>query len=269
MFKSSTHASESPFEEESLRNTGSGFGFRLLFVIFVAATCYLGYKAYRYNLALEDGRLQLAQAGSDVAQARADLQNAGASSAKYQAELSKADAREAETNALLTKAQGQLKDLQAQLDRSQAERADLQSQLASANSQAADLRVQLGQSSDESSALRKELDSSKVRTADLQAQPANPQGAPAVQPPPPVILRALPVETAFKKSFWGRHFTLHIKNQYPEELAVSIAVGAPGKSPPMSATIKSGSSFDVKNLAAGTTVVITSGDFEALSLTAR
>ena len=92
-----------------------------------------------------------------------------------------------------------------------------------------------------------------------------------VQPLAPVAAkpRPLPLTTEFKKSFWGGAFALQIKNQGFDPLNLDIKITGSDKTPSRSATLESGATLKVEEVAAGAQVVIASNGFESVNVTAQ
>lgn len=253
-------------EREQREHTNKSSGVRAVSFVFVVLAAILGFMLYQANSTLGDTKTQLAQAKSDATQARTDLSKANAQSADLKTQLSKANARSTDLQAQLKSSQGQQSDLQAQLEKAQSQQSGLQTQLNAAKARADRLQARIGEADSRASTLRKELDDAKAQTADLQSQLAKAQ---AKLQPLAAKASAMPIATSFKKGFFSSDFTLHITNRSPDPLKVSVAVAGSAKTPPKSATIESGATYDVDDLPAGTNVAITSGGYDPVNLTAR
>jgi septal ring factor EnvC (AmiA/AmiB activator) len=266
---SHSHVAYPPAKEEDNGRAKTPSGIRSACLILAIAALVLGFIAYQENSVLTDTKAQLAQANAETGKAKAELAKANAQSADLQAGLDKANARSNDFQTQLRTARSQGADLQAQLEKARSRQSDMQAQLDAARERSADLRARLNRADNGSSELRKELDASKAQTADLQAQLAKAQDDVAKLQPLASKARAMPVAATFKKAFWGGGFTLQVRNQNPAPLKVSIAVAGSEKTPPNSATIESGSTYEVENLTAGANVVITSDGYDPLNLTVR
>jgi septal ring factor EnvC (AmiA/AmiB activator) len=267
MNERSHHLSDSPYGDETLERSGASFGLRAACVIFAVASLVLGYKAYNGSSTMASYRTQLAQATADYEQAKADLDGANARSIGLQAQVGRSDARVAEINAVLNKAKGQEEEMQARLDESQSQQANLQTQLAKAQAQVSNLSGQLSQANEGASDLRGQLDGSRAQIKDLQSQLAESRAGLVTPAPLAVRVKAMPVEATFKKSFWTRRYTLRIKSEYPGSLNIKVAVDGSEKTPSAGVNIDSGKTFELGSLGSGRNVVITSEDYDPLTLT--
>jgi septal ring factor EnvC (AmiA/AmiB activator) len=264
-----THVATPNEEREQREHANKSSGIRAACFILAVLAGILGFMLFQANSALSDTKTQLAQAKSDSAQAKADLGKATAQSADLQTQLGKANARSTDLQAQLRKSQGQLSDLQARLEKARSQQSDLQGQLDAAKTQTAGLQTRIGDADNRTAELRRELDSAKAQTADLQSQLARAKSDIARLQPIATKASAMPIATAFKKGFFSSGFTLHITNRNPDPLKVNVAIAGSTKTPPKSATIESGATYDVDDLPAGANVVITSDGYDPVNLTVR
>jgi septal ring factor EnvC (AmiA/AmiB activator) len=267
MNERSHHLSDSPYGDESLEHSGASFGLRAACAIFAVASLVLGYMVYNGSSTMAAYKAQLAQASTDYEQAKADLDGANSKSIGLQAQVGKADARVAEINVILKNAQGQEEEMQARLDQSQSQQASLKAQLAKSQAQVSDMGDQLSRANEGAADLRRQLDGSTTQIRDLQSQLAESRAGLVAPAPLAVRVKAMPVEATFKKSFWTRRFTLRIKSEYPGQLNIKVAVDGSEKTPATGVTIDSGKTFELGSLGSGKNVVITSDDYDPLTLT--
>jgi hypothetical protein len=271
MIETSPQLSESPVhdnEHEDHKGSEASFGLRAACCILVLATLVLAYTVYQENSTVADTRTQLAQATDEGARTRADLDKANVKVADMQVQLTRAAGKSANLQAQLATAQSQNSDLQAQIGKARSQDSEMKAQLDSAKERLSEARAQVGLANDNSALLRKGLDAAKAQVADLQSQIARAQataGSTSTQAPAP--LAAMPVAATFEKALWTGEFTLHVRNTSPGPLNVAITVEGSRGQAPISATIKGGSTCDVKDLAQGTNVVLTSNGFSPVNLT--
>jgi septal ring factor EnvC (AmiA/AmiB activator) len=245
------------------------FGIRATCLVLAIAAIALACMVYQRNALVADVRNQLNQSDSQVTQLKSDLDKAKAASSGLQSQLDGFKSQVADLNSQLDKARGQTTDVQSQLDKALSDRTALQQQVASDKTESADLRAQLTQANDKSAGLIKDLDQSKIREADLQAQLDKAQGAAASLQPKAVAARAMPIATAFKKSFWGGKYTMSVTNLDPGPLALNITVPGGAEVAPISVTIKSGATYEVKDLAPGANIAIAGDGYDSVNLTAH
>jgi septal ring factor EnvC (AmiA/AmiB activator) len=271
MIETSPQVSQSPIhdtEHDEHKKSGSSFGLRAACFILALASLVLASMLYQENSTVTDTRTQLAQATDEGTQIKADLDKANIQVAGMQSQLSAATAKSADIQAQLAKAQAQNADLQAQLGKDRSQASDMKAQLDTAKERLSEAQAQISQASDGSALLRKQLDAAKSQIADLQNQQARAQvkgDSGAAQASAPTA--AMPVAATFEKSFWTGDFTLHIRNTSPGPLNVTIAVAGSQGQAPVSAKIEGGSIFDLKKLASGANVVLTSDGFSPVNLT--
>ena len=249
---------------------GTPFAVRAAIVVLAIIAAALAYAAYHLNSVATDEKAQIAQANSKAEQARADLGLATARSADLQLQLDRAKSQTTDLKAQLDKAQARQSDLQSQLERAQADlRVQAEQAKAQVSEMQAEFQAKIKSSDDALSGLRRELDQAKSQTEEMKAQLAKARGDLAKLQPLALKARALPLATSFEKNFWDRALTMHVKNLNPDPLTVRITVVGMGKASAKSATIESGRSLNVGNLAEGAKVVIESAGYDALTVTAQ
>jgi uncharacterized phage infection (PIP) family protein YhgE len=240
------------------------FGAIAACAILAIATIVLAYSVHQGNNAAADLRGQLNQATSEITGLKADVDKANSAAAGLRSQLDSTQGQLADFKSQLGQAQSQKAAAQSQLAKAQDERAAMQRQVDNEKAQLSESQARLDQANNKVSALSKDLDEAKSQSADLRSQLAKAQEQASVQAPK---LLSMPIATEFKKSFWGSSYTLHVTNLNPDPLVLSITVA--GRNAPIAATIKSGATFDVDGLAAGTSVAIAGGDYASVNLTAR
>jgi septal ring factor EnvC (AmiA/AmiB activator) len=243
------------------------FGMIAACVILAVAAIVLAFSVHERNGLVADLRTQLNQASSDITGLRSDADKANTTATGLKAQLDSAQGQLADFKSQLDQAQSQKSAAQTQLTKVESERSALQRQVDSDKAQLADSQSQLGQANDKVSGLSKELDQAKSQSADMQAQLAKAQGDLTNLQAPAQKAQSMPISTEFKKSFFGSKFTLLVTNLNPDTLNVSITVA--GRNAPVTAAIKSGATFDVDGLAAGTNVVIAGNNYASVNLTAQ
>jgi flagellar biosynthesis chaperone FliJ len=243
------------------------FGMIAACVVLAAASIVLAFSVHERNGVVADLRTQLNQATSDLTGLKADSEKANTMASGLKTQLDSAQGQLADFKSQLDQAQSQKSAAQTQLTKIESERSALQRQVDGDKAQLADSQSQLGQANDKIAGLAKELDRAKSQSADLQSQLAKAQGDLAAIQAPAQKVQNMPISTEFKKSFFGSSYTLHVTNLNPDPLNVSITVA--GKNAPVTAAIKSGATFNVDGVAAGSNVVIASGNYASVNLTAR
>jgi septal ring factor EnvC (AmiA/AmiB activator) len=243
------------------------FGMIAACAVLAAATIALTFSVHDRNGVVADLRTQLNQATSEITGLKADADKANTTASGLKSQLDGAQGQLADFKSQLDQAQSQKSAAQTQLTKVQGERSALQRQVDGDKAQLADSQAQLGQANDRVAGLGKELDQAKSQAADLQSQLAKAQGDLAAVQAPAQRVQNMPISTEFKKSFLGSKYTLLLTNLNPDPLSVSITVA--GRDAPVAATIKSGATFDVDGLAAGTNVVIAGANYASVNLTAR
>jgi peptidoglycan hydrolase CwlO-like protein len=270
MNEATSQTSYPPHSQDEKHEHGKApFALTALCVVFAIGALGAGYFAHQQTTALTNTKTQLVQVSSDANQAKTDLVKIKGQLADSQTQLDKANSSSSDLQNQLKAERGQVQESQAQAQKAQTQATNLQSQLDSANTQTTDLQTQVKQANADSSDLRKQLDQSKAQAADLQSQLTKAQNDVASLQPLAAKARAMPVTTAFEKSFFGNSFTLHIKNQNPSPLNLSIAVTNSDKMTPKPVSIDGGATYDVKDLAPGANVSITSDGFDPLSIIAK
>jgi peptidoglycan hydrolase CwlO-like protein len=273
MIETSPRLSESAVhdnEHEDHMRSEASFGVRAACCVLGLATLVLAYMVYEENSTVADTGTQLAQATDQGLQTKADLDKANIRVADMQNQVTAATAKASDLQTQLAKAQGQNTDLQAQIAKANSQVSEMKTQVDSAKERLSEAQAKISLANDDSALLRKELDAAKAQVADFQSQDAKAQAtadSTATQAAAP--LPAMPVAAKFVKSSWTGGFTLHVKNTNSGPLIVTITVeGSQGRAP-IPAIIEGGSTFDVKDLASGTNVVLTSNGFSPVNLTVR
>ena len=257
-------------DHDDYKKSGASFGLRATCVILVLATFVLGYMVYQENSLVADTKTQLAQAISDASQTKSDLDKAASRATDLQHQLTVATAQTSDLQTQLKKAQSQSADLMAQLETAHSQSADLRTQINTAKDRLSEAQAQVSLANDSAVALRKQLDSEKAIVASMPTQvSAEPSDTAKAQPPSAQKLADMPVATTFEKSLWTGEYTLHMKNTGSEPLIVTITVTGTQNLPPVTAAIKSGSTYDLKKLQAGANVGVTSDGFTQVNLVAR
>jgi len=247
-------------------HAGSPFAVRATVFLLAVAAIVLAFVAYREKAELADTRTQLNQANSEMTQAKADADANKAQVTSLQTQVASDGTRDTALHGQLVAAQAQVTDFQAQVAKAQAAQADLRSQLDAAKSQSAGLQSELGRANDGMADVRKQLDQANAHAVDLQAQIDKAKSDAANPPPAAAAARALPVSATFEKAFLRRTYTMHVRNQGSGPLAINITVdGGAVKS----ATVNAGATYDVSDLNAGSSIVVSSDGFEASNLTVK
>jgi uncharacterized phage infection (PIP) family protein YhgE len=267
MIETSPTSPESSVVYVQPTRSNTSFGLRAGCFVLAAAVVVLISMVYQSRARLADTTTKLVQAQSEADQAKSDIQGANTKAADLQRQLTAATAQSTDLQAQLKTAQGQSTGLQSQIDKATGQDTDLRAQLAAAKSKLADSEATANKANESSNQLRKDLDASKAQAADLQSQLTKAQGDHVAVLAP--VLAVLPVTTAFEKGFWGNTYTLHIKNTNSEPLNVTITVNGSGSAQPISTAIRSGETYDLPKLAAGSNVVVASDGFTPLSLSAH
>jgi septal ring factor EnvC (AmiA/AmiB activator) len=247
-------------------HSGSPFAIRATVFILAIAAIVLAYVAYHEKSQLSDTTNQLTQSNTDLTQAKTDVDSGKAQLAALQTKLSAAGAQVSDLQKQLADAQGQGTDFQSKLAKAQAAQADLRSQLDAAKTQSASLQSELSRANDGMADVHKQLDQANARATDLQAQIDKAKSDAANPQPAPVATRALPVAATFEKGFWGDKYTMHVKNQGTDPLPINVTVAGGAVK---SATVQGGATYDLKDLPAGSSVVISSDGFETANLTVK
>ena len=254
-------------QEDSHGNAKTPFGLRAACTVLAITAAILAFIVFQRNSLLIESRSQLAQANAEATQTKGDLTGAKAQSASLQAQLDKDKSQQADLSAQMGKLQTDQKALQGQIKTLQDGRSSLQSELTNAKAETTNLQSRLSQSEDRATALSKQLDAANSESADLRSQLDKAQANAAPAQPAAMVARTMPISTSFEKAFMGG-YTLHVSNLDPAALKVTISVGATDKTPIVT-TIASGARFDVKRVAAGSSVVIAGDGYQTVNLTAR
>jgi hypothetical protein len=114
--------------------------------------------------------------------------------------------------------------------------------------------------------VRKQLDQANAHAADLQAQMDKAKSDAATPAVAAAVVRPLPAGATFEKGFFGSKYTMHVKNQGTDPLPINITVNG---GPVTSATVKGGETYDLKDVASGASVVISSDGFQTDNLIAK
>jgi hypothetical protein len=248
-------------------HAGSPFAVRASLLILAAAAIVLAFVSYHEKSELADTRNQLNQATADATQARADADKNRTDATALQTQLTAATAHSTDLQKQLADSQNQGADVQAQLAKARAAQTDMRSQLETANTQLAGVKSELTRSNDAMADVRRQLDQANAHATDLQAQidkaksdAATPQAAAAT------AARALPITAMFEKGFFSSKYTMHLTNQGTDPLAVNMTVNGGAVH---SETVKPGGTYDLKDLAAGASVVVSSDGFQTSNLTVK
>jgi septal ring factor EnvC (AmiA/AmiB activator) len=248
------------------KHTGAPFAVRATVFVLAAVIIILAFAAYHEKALLTDTQAQLTRANSDSNQAKSDLDQARTQATGLQTQVDQLKSQEAALQAQVAASQGKVSDLQSQLVKAHGLQADLKSQLDKANNQATGLQAELARSNDSAVDARKQLDQAKAHANDLQAQMDKAASDAATPRSAVAELKALPVAATFEKGFWGSKYTMHVKNQGTDPLAINVTVdGGPVKS----ATVQAGMTYDVDDLTSGSSVVVSSESFQSDMLTVK
>jgi hypothetical protein len=248
--------------EENGSRTGLSAGLLVACIALAIIAIYIATSIHKQDAVLAGVKGQLARANLRADLAQATLDNAKTKTESLQIQL--------------TSDQGQKSDLQAQLDQAKAQLAGLQAELAKAQSQRKDLqpeldeaRAQFTRARADADSLQDQLDVAKRQTADAQAQLAKAQRIITQVHPLIVEARKLPLNTTFEKSFWDQSFTLHINNTGIPSLNLRIAITGLDKPRGQMTVLDGGETVNIERLPPGEKVLISSGGFDPISLTAR
>jgi len=261
----SNHPTDTHVDEEH-RAPRSSLGLGAICAILAIGAVALG-SLYRAESTLAAAlNAKLAQADSEAGKIRADLERANAASTDLQRQLEASRVQLADLKSQLGRAADQRHALQAQLDNARAELGSLQK--ADKARDAGD-QARLSQAADEVSGLRRQLDQAKSQSADLQTRLAAAESEVAKLQPLAARARTMPVAAAFERAFFGGRYTLHLRNQNPGPLKVTVTVDGSENPPTRSAVIPAGAALDMDSLREGQNVVVTSDGFDPVDLTVK
>jgi multidrug efflux pump subunit AcrA (membrane-fusion protein) len=258
--------SGAPLQNEDGKTRDTPFAVWAICVALTITTIVFAAGTSRLNTVNSDLRAQLVQANSAADQARADLAKANARSVDIQQQLERTTSSQGDLQSRLNDALNQQKAVQAQLD---AARADLRTSQDNAKSQILNLQAQYSQVRDETAGIRKELERASAESEGLKVKLAKALEASTKTQTSVAAMASVPVAATFEKSFWKSGFTLHMKNLKPTALSVSVTVSSPVMQPPRSETIQGGESLDIRDIAAGSKVIIESSGYDPVNVTAE
>ena len=253
--------------EDRIKRRTMSFGAAFILFALVVAIGVLVSKLNKQTTALAGVQTQLEKANAETASAKADLAKANGKASDLLSQLDNSNSAQVDFQAQIKKAQESDSALQAQLDQA---RTGFQSEQEKTKTQAAELQSQLRQANTTVTGLRSEFDAAKKENADLKTQ-LDQAKAVATQPPPAATtpIRALPLTTEFKKSFFGGKITLQMKNTGADALKLDLRILGSDKTPSQSTTISPGETFKLEGVTAGATIIVESDGFTPITLTAQ
>lgn len=255
--------------DQRIKRRTANVGLSVLCVVLAAGAAFLGFKLNKTNTELTETRARLEQANRETADVKASLATSDTSLTNLRSQLDKAKKDLADQQAQAQKNQELGAGLQAQLDQS---RSELQALQQKTQTESTDLQAQLKQANETSTGLRSQLDQAKSENEGLKTQLAKAKTDLANLQLPPVAAKAtrpLPLSTEFKKSFFGKEFSLQLKNQGGDPLKLDIQVTGSEKTPSRSVVVEGNHTLKLDNVTPGATIVIASEGFEPVSLTAQ
>jgi septal ring factor EnvC (AmiA/AmiB activator) len=253
---------------EHTKHRAGSLGYAIVGIILVAAILVLALKLKQEGASLASVQNQLEQTNSDLTAAKASL---AASEGKATTLQSQLDQVRRENNDLQTRVKN-AEDANAtfQTQLSQA-KADAQSQQRKLQTQVDQMEAQVNLADESTARLKQDLTAAQRQNEELKAQLAKAQEAASAATAPMKVAaaRPLPLASQFKKSFWGGSFTLELKNQGSAPLNLNLEITGSDKTPSRAATIESGGTFKLSDVAPGAKIVVTGEGFQPMTLTAQ